>query len=81
MLQPYDIVVINADYDDTEVAGRRGHIIGMVEGDDIAVYVYDIEGVWCMKVADVTSTGVRDDIAANARGKPIRVSSKGDLID
>lgn len=80
MLQPYDIVVINADYEDAEVAGKRGHIIGMVEGDDIAVFVYDIERVWCMKACDVTATGVRDDIAANVRGAPVRVSSKGDVL-
>lgn len=81
MLQPYDIVVINADYVDAEVAGKRGHIIGMVEGDDIAVFVYDIERVWCMKASDVTATGVRDAIAANVRGAPIRVSMKGEVLD
>lgn len=80
MMQPYDIVVINADYGDKEVAGRRGHVIGMVEGDDIAVFVYDIERVWCMKACDVTATGARDDIAANTRGTPIRVSSKGEML-
>jgi hypothetical protein len=81
MLQPYDIVVINKDYDDAEVAGKRGHIIGMVEGDDIAVFVYDIERVWCMKASDVTATGARDEFAANFRGTPIRVSSTGDVLD
>lgn len=81
MLQPYDIVVINPDYVDQEVAGKRGHIIGMVEGGDIAVFVYDCERVWCMTASDVTATGARDDIAANSRGAPLRVSSTGDVLD
>lgn len=81
MLQPYDIVVINVDYEDAEVAGKRGHVIGMVEGDDIAVFVYDVERVWCMKASDVAATGARDDIAASSRGAPVRVSSTGDILD
>ena len=81
MLQPYDIVVINPDHVDQEVAGKRGHVIGMVEGDDIAVFVYDIERVWCMTASDVSATGLRDDIAANSRGAPIQVSAKGELLD
>ena len=81
MLQPYDIVVINADYEDAEVAGKRGHVIGMVEGDDIGVFVYDVQRVWCMKITDVTPTGERDELTANERGPSIRVSVKGEVLD
>ena len=81
MLQPYDIVVINADYEDADVAGKRGHVIGMVEGDDIGVFVYDVERVWCMKASDVTATGARDTEAEHGRGSAIRVSASGDVLD
>lgn len=60
MLAPFDIVIIKSEYADREVAGRRGYVIGMVEGDDIGVFVYDVERVWCLKMADVTPAGERD---------------------
>ena len=81
MLSEYDIVIINADYEDGEVAGMRGHIIGMVECDAIGVFVYDLERVWCMTAADVTPTGERDAQAAQSRGAPIRVSVRGEVLD
>jgi hypothetical protein len=81
MLSEYDIVIINPDYADCEAAGKRGHVIGMVEGDGIGVFVYDMECVWCMTVADVTPTGERDTEAAQSRGAPIRVSVRGEVLD
>ena len=56
-MSEYDIVTINSDFADRDAAGKRGHIIGLVEGDDIGVFVYDVARVWCMKAQDVTPTG------------------------
>lgn len=85
MLATYDIVTVNGDFEDREIAGRRGYIIGMVEGDDIAVFVYEVERVWCLQAFDVTPTGERDtDAQAEAeaaRRMVVRVSSKGELLD
>lgn len=81
MLAPYDIVIINSEYADPEVAGKRGHVIGMVEGDDIGVFVYDVQRVWCLKTTDVTPVGERDVVAERERGSPLRVSAKGELLD
>ncbi|PPC86669.1 MAG: hypothetical protein CTY31_13085 [Hyphomicrobium sp.] len=82
MLREFDIVVIATDFEDAEVRGKRGHIIGQVCTDDIGVFVYDIERVWCMSPRDVTPTGERDDEAERARqGAPvIRVNSKGEIV-
>lgn len=56
-------------------------MIGAVEGDDIAVFIYDLERVWCMTAQDVTPTGEIDTEARDApRGPSIRVNSKGEIV-
>lgn len=82
-LNTYDIVTINTVFDDedVDVSGKRGYVIGAVEGDDIAVFIYDLERVWCMTAQDVTSTGEIDVEARDApRGRSIRVNSKGEIV-
>ena len=81
MLKPFDIVVINSDYEDAEVRSTRGHIIGEVTRDQIGVFVYNLERVWCMHPRDVTATGEIDVAARDEpRGPAIRVNSKGEVI-
>lgn len=81
-LRTYDIVTIKTAFDDIdEVRGKRGYVIGAVEGDDIAVFIYDLERVWCMTAHDVTPTGEIDVEARDAsRGPSIRVNSKGEIV-
>ncbi|HPG89550.1 MAG TPA: hypothetical protein PLD46_07840 [Hyphomicrobium sp.] len=83
-LRTYDIVTINTAFDDVDidVSGKRGYIIGAVEDDAIAVFIYDLERVWCMTASDVTPTGKIDLAARDApRGPSIRVNSKGEIVD
>jgi len=79
MLQPYDIVVIKAEYEDAEVASQRGHIIDMVEGDEIAVFVYEFEHVWCMKASDVSATTLPRTHAARRSASAARANYPIDL--
>ena len=82
-LSTYDIVTIKTRFDDVDedVSGKRGYVIGAVEGDDIAVFIYDIERVWCMTAHDVTPTGEIDVEARDApRGASIRVNTKGEIV-
>lgn len=82
-LSTYDIVTIKTAFDDADedVCGKRGYVIGAVEGDDIAVFIYDLERVWCMTAQDVTPTGEIDTEARDApRGPSIRVNSKGEIV-
>lgn len=81
-LSPYDIVVINSDFEDAEVSGKRGHVIGEVTESQIAVFVYDVERVWCLHPDDVRTTGERDHDAEENRGRtPIRVNIRGEIVD
>jgi hypothetical protein len=80
MLKPYDVVVINSDYEDAEVAGKRGTIIGLVESDQIGVFVYDENRVWCLHPRDVAVTGERDTHTEPSLGTAIRVNSKGEVL-
>lgn len=80
-LSPYDVVIIASDFEDIEVRGKRGHVIGEVSQESIAVFVYDLERVWCMLPSDVTATGERDTDAQNDRGPVIRVNQSGEVID
>lgn len=81
MLRTYDIVTVNTDFEDEEIRGKRGYIIGQVSGDDIGVFVYDIERVWCLVANDVTPTGEIDVEARDALCLPsIRVNSKGEIV-
>ncbi|MGL4397952.1 MAG: hypothetical protein ACRCS9_15545 [Hyphomicrobium sp.] len=81
-MQPFDVIVINAGYEDAAVRGKRGYIIGLVEADQIGVYVYEVAGVWCLHPRDVTPTGTRDEAAAMDRrnSASIRVNGKGEVI-
>lgn len=80
-LKTYDIVTVNADFEDAEIRGKRGYVIGQVAGDDIAVFVYEIERVWCLVANDVTATGEIDIEARDApRAPSIRVNSKGEVV-
>ncbi|MCB1485538.1 MAG: immunity protein 31 [Hyphomicrobiaceae bacterium] len=83
MLRTYDIVVISPDCVDDEVAGQRGYVIGLVEKDQIGVFVYAAERVWCLHPDEVTATGTRDEEAAAHAGSGgvIRVSATGDVLD
>lgn len=85
MLRTYDIVRFRGDFEDAEVAGKRGHVIGAVEADQIAVFVYDVERVWCCHPRDVVVTGERDHRAEAeaeaARSLRIRVNQKGEVLD
>ena len=80
MLRTYDIVVINADVEDEEIRGQQGYIISEVTTDQIGVFIYDLERVWCLHPSDVKATGENDDAACRNRGSPIRVNSKGEII-
>lgn len=83
-LRTYDIVTITTSFDDADVdvRGKRGYVIGAVDGDDIAVFIYDLEQVWCMTAHDVTPTGDIDTEARDApRAQSIRVNSKGEIVD
>ncbi|MBA2127537.1 hypothetical protein DLM45_15090 [Hyphomicrobium methylovorum] len=79
-LEPYDVVIIAPDFEDVEVRGKLGHVIGEVTEDGIAVFVYDLQRVWCLHPSDVTATGGRDVDAETNRGSPIRVNSQGEII-
>ncbi|MEZ5897984.1 MAG: Imm31 family immunity protein [Hyphomicrobiaceae bacterium] len=82
MLRTYDIVIISPDFVDEEVAGQRGYVIGLVEQDQIGVFVYAAERVWCLHPDEVTATGMRDEEAAAQAGScGIRVSVTGDVIN
>jgi len=80
-LSPYDVVVIAPDFEDAEVCGKRGHIIGEVTPEQIGVFVYDLERVWCLHPDDVRMTGERDIAARDHRGSPIRVNTYGEIVD
>ena len=77
VLKAFDIVRIKADYEDAEVRGKTGYVIGLVEAEQIGVFVYDVERVWCLHPSDVTATGQYDRAAAEATpAAPIRVSQQ-----
>jgi len=81
VLRTYDIVTVNASFEDEEIRGRRGYVIGEVQADQIGVFVYDIERVWCLHPNDVTATGEIDIEARDKpRGAAIRVNSKGEIV-
>lgn len=80
MLRPYDVVVINGNVSDEEIRGRRGYIVGQVTDDQIGVFVYDHERVWCLHPSCVNASGERDDNARMNRGAPIRVNQKGEIV-
>lgn len=79
-LSTFDIVVIASDFEDEEVRGKRGYLIGEVTQTQIAVFVYDLERVWCLHPDDVRATGERDIEAQNHRGPVIRVNSHGEIV-
>jgi hypothetical protein len=79
-LSPYDVVVIASDFEDEEVRGKRGHILGEVTPTQIAVFVYDLERVWCLHPDDVRKTGERDIEAQEDRGPVIRVNQHGEIV-
>ena len=83
MLRTYDIVTVNASFEDEEIRGRRGYVIGEVQADQIGVFVYDIERVWCLHPNDVTATGEIDieadqlaALVAIVEGREIRRSDR-----
>jgi hypothetical protein len=82
VLRTYDIVTVKETFDDAEIRGKRGYIIGKVEGKEIAVFIYDIERVWCLHADDVIATGEYDYEAEDDRAHAIaiRVDSKGEII-
>lgn len=80
-LSPYDIVVIAANFEDEEVRGKRGYIISDVTDEQVGIFVYDLERVWCLSPSDVKATGEQDNDARFNKGAPIRVSRHGDIID
>ncbi|AGK57547.1 hypothetical protein HYPDE_29358 [Hyphomicrobium denitrificans 1NES1] len=80
-LLPFDVVVIASDFEDEDVRGKRGHIIGEVTPTEVGVFVYDLERVWCLHPNDVRTTGGRDIEAQNYRGPVIRVNRHGEIVD
>lgn len=80
-LSPFDIVSITSDFEDAEVRGKRGYIIGEVTETQIAVFVYDVERVWCLRPGEVKATGEQDLDAQKNRGDPIRVNQHGEIVD
>ena len=80
-LSPFDIVSITSDFEDAEVRGKRGYIIGEVTETQIAVFVYDVERVWCLRPGEVKATGQQDLDAQKNRGDPIRVNQHGEIVD
>ena len=80
-LSPFDVVVITSDFEDAEVRGKRGYVIGEVTEIQIGVFVYDAERVWCLDPRDVKATGERDRDAQKNRGAVIRVNEHGEIID
>lgn len=80
-LSPFDVVVITSDFEDVEVRGKRGYVIGEVTEIQIGVFVYDLERVWCLNPRDVEATGERDRDAQENRGASIRVNEHGEIID
>jgi hypothetical protein len=79
-LAPFDVVVIAPDFEDQEVRGKRGHIIGEVTPTQVGVFVYDLARVWCLHPGDVRITGERDIEAQKDRGPVIRVNNRGEII-
>ena len=81
-LKEYDIVVVGPD--DPEYAGRRGHVLGEVTADQVAVFFEDMPygaGLVCMHPDAVTATG--EVLPQDQRPDPnlrIRVSSKGEVL-
>lgn len=80
-LSPFDVVVITSDFEDAEVRGKRGYVIGEVTEIQIGVFVYDLERVWCLNPRDVKATGERDRDAEQTRGSPIRVNQHGEIVE
>lgn len=79
-LATFDVVVIAPDFEDEEVRGKRGYLIGEVTPTGLAVFVYDLERVWCLHPNDVRRTGERDIEAESYRGPVIRVNSRGEIV-
>ena len=80
MLRPYDIVVVNQDVDDEDIRGLEGYVIGEVSAEQIGVFVYKQERVWCLHPSSVRAIGASDEGARRERGAPLRVNSKGEII-
>lgn len=80
-LSPFDVVVITSDFEDAEVRGKRGYVVGEVTEIQIGVFVYDAERVWCLDPRDVKATGERERDAQENRGASIRVNEHGEIID
>lgn len=80
MLRPYDIVVVNQDVDDEDIRGLEGYVIGEVSSEQIGIFVYERERVWCLHPSCVRATGASDEAARRDRGAPLRVNSKGEII-
>jgi len=80
MLKTYDIVVVSPVFEDVEVAGKRGYVISDVTPDQVGVFIYEPERVWCLHPDDVSATGEVDSEARDAPRVTIRVSSRGDIV-
>ncbi len=80
MLKPYDIVVVSPAFKDAQIAGKRGYVISDVTPDQVGVFMYDDERVWCLHPRDVSATGEIDTHARDAPRVTIRVSSKGEIL-
>ncbi len=81
VLEAYDIVEIKSEVAEVEIRGRRGHIVGAVDADQIGVFVHGLERVWCLHPNDVAPTGER--LPDDQQPDPaviVRVSQKGEVI-
>lgn len=81
-LKEYDIVVVGPG--DPEFAGRRGHVLGEVTADQVAVFFENMPngaGLVCLHPDVVTPTG--EALPMNQRPDPsvrIRVSASGEVL-
>lgn len=78
---PYARVRILDTDPDAEIRGRAGHVVGLSDPEQVAVFIDGLERVWCVHPDHVVATG--GFLPETERPDPnrrIRVSAKGDIL-
>ncbi len=82
MLKTFDIVTVKPDAADADIRKLRGHIVSAIEPDQIGVFIYGLERVFCVHPDDVIATGMHlpDDEQPNP-ARIVHVTSRGEVSD
>jgi len=79
--EPYALVHILDTDPDPGIHGRTGHVVGLSDPKQVAVFIDGLERVWCVHPDHVMATG--GFLPETERPDPnrrIRVSAKGDIL-